>query len=109
MYSRWGWWLWRAAGGVQFSCVLLCFALLWGIFHGHVPLCEAVSCAFFFFSFDFGFSGNRGRFTPAKPWNRPCAPRNELTYSLRDALQNSACPPAQLGLLPTSQNLIKNI
>ena len=38
---------------------------------------------FFFSRFDFGFSANRGHFTPAKPRSRPCASRNELTYSPR--------------------------
>ena len=30
-----------------------------------------------------GFSANRRRFTPAKPRSRPCASRNEFTYSAR--------------------------
>ena len=41
-------------------------------------------CFFFrgsFFSIRFGFSANRGRFTPAEPRNRMCASQYELTYS----------------------------
>ena len=57
------------------------------------------------------FAANRGRFTPAKPRNRPRASWNEFAYSRRGThlLQKSVCPPAQFELLPTSQNLVEKI
>ena len=59
------------------------------------------------------FAANRGRFTTAKPQNRPRASCNEFAYSPRGthSLRKSTCPPALFGLLPTisSQNLVEKI
>ena len=52
----------------------------------------------------------RRRRTPVKLRSRPCASQNEFTYSPRDyPMQKSACPSAQLEILPTGQNLILKI
>ena len=40
---------------------------------------------FFFFRFDLGFSANRRHLRSAKPRSRPCASRNDFTYSSRGA------------------------
>ena len=81
----------------------------WLMLRGPIP----TGMRFIFFPIRFGLLSlsYRTRFTPAKPRSRPCAFRNEFAYStLREIPNaNSACPPAQFELLPTSQNLIYKI
>ena len=50
---------------------------------GRVGRVWPIPVQFVFFRFDFGFSVNRGRFTPAKPRGRLCASRTEFTYCPR--------------------------